>query len=176
MDKKRLAAVVVAVLVVASAVSYVEFGSWPFGGTTSDCPNNSHSQCFYQQPVVDIILPVIGSSGNSSNPNRFVNLTAGSSTVFEVDVYPTIPLNVSLSFSSYLLNGGVSSGATTGGAPEAVFEPSHLSIPANGRGISLMDITIPGGTGTGTYAAVITATNVSNSSETWGLFFQLRLT
>jgi hypothetical protein len=178
LSQRKFAAIAIAVVALAAVVASAELNAWPFGQGGSGCPRGgSQAPCFYEEPVVDVIMPAVGSSGNTTNPNRVLNVTAGSDLTLEVEVYPTVALNASMSFSSYLVSvsGDGSSGMPGGDLPSATFQPSTLTIPAYGHGVTQMLLAVPAGTEPGTYAAVVTATDASNSTQSWGLFFQLEV-
>jgi hypothetical protein len=175
MKPRGIAAVVVVAVVVISLAASAELGLLPAipgdrnGNGTTSCASCSHGEL-----IVDILMPAVGPPGGS-NPNRWVNLTVGSSGMFEVDVYPTSAVTLSMSFSSFFLSApaGDASATSGGGRPEASFQPGTLSLGANKMGVTYLQLTVPYGTERGTYGAVVSASDVSNDSEVWGLYFQL---
>lgn len=150
----------------------VQLGAIPLGGTALGT-STTCTGCT-QQPVVDVIMPLLGSSGNTSNPNRQVNLTVGSTAYFEVDVYPTEGLNFSMGFRAVMV---AAPSGTSGGSGEmiATFSPPTLSVGANEKGATLMTVVAPGSAARGTYDVVVSVTDESNSSNVWGLYFQIVL-
>ena len=129
------------------------------------------TDCFIQEPVVDIIMPALGSLGNSSNPNRVVAMTAGTSRTFEVDIYPTIGTNFTMGFSALLIAAAGASPPV--GSVTASFQPTHLELGPNQKGVTLMTVVVPNSTSTGSYDAVVSATDLANGSYVWGLYFQI---
>jgi hypothetical protein len=164
------AAVAAAAVVALALVASFELGFFPSphgSSTTTVC-----SSCNFQEPVVDVIMPAIGSSGNYSNPNRVVNLTLGGSETFEVDIYPTVGISVMMLFSSVL----TSITAQGSGNITATFQPSTLAVGANSKGVTMMTVSVPASAAEGTYDGVVSAQSQGNSSEVWGLYFQLVVT
>lgn len=158
----------VAVVVIVAAAASVQLGiigriGGP-SGTTTSC-----STCFQHEPVVDVVMPALGSSGNTTNPNRQVNMTRGETKSFEVDVYPTIPLGFALSFDTVLSPG--SQGATP--AITASFQPQSMSVAANAKGAASMTVVAAQTAAKGVYDIVVSATNLANSSQVWGLYFEI---
>lgn len=157
------AALALAIIVVAVVVLGLPTG----GNNGTTC-----SKCFQTEPIVDIISPSLGNATRSVNENRTIDVQAGTSSVIEIDVYPTIAVNVTLGFTSVLAN--PSGTATSPGLlPGAAYQPTSLSIAENGKGVSMMTITVPATAVKGTYDSVVTAVNDQNTSEYWGLYFQL---
>lgn len=162
-----------AVAVVAIAAS-VEFGSLPAGGGLTRSATSVCSSCFQQEPVVDIVMPALGSSGNISNPNRVVNMTLQETKTFQVDIYPTVGLGFDMAFRSLLVS--PAPGTSPGGQEAnliAVFQPSSLSVGANAKGVTELTVSVPGNATRGTYDVVVSATNQGNSSQVWGLYFEV---
>lgn len=160
-----VAAVVVAVAIVAAG-AVVELGALPVGG--------NRSQMTTSLPIVDVVMPLLGTSGNLTNPNRVVNMSLGETQTFEVDVYPTVGLVFEMSFRSLLVSG--SSGAPSGGQAQnltATFQPASLSVGANGKGVTEMSITVPANAAQGTYDVVVSATSQGDPSQVWGLYFEV---
>lgn len=164
MNKLAVAAVCVAAILLGTAAA---LGAGLFQtGSSSTCASCSRA------PVVDIVMPSLGTSGNFTNPNRAVNMTQGESKVFEVDIYPTVELGFEMSFRSVLVS--ASGGQAALSEPiTATFLPSALSVGANEKGSTLVTVTVPGGAAKGTYDAVVSATDQSDSSEVWGLYFEI---
>ncbi len=164
-------AVALAVIVVVAAIgvaSSAELGVLPPGGGgagTSTC-----TACTQQEPVVDVIMPALGSSGNFSNPNRQLNMTAGETKTFEVDVYPTAPLGFTMDFVVLAPGSG---GQQGGPGIEASFNPQVLTVGANSDGTTQMTLSVAQSASRGTYDVVVSATNTSNSTEVWGLYFEV---
>jgi hypothetical protein len=157
-----VAVVVVAVLAVGGSLELL-YHPWGGGQTSATaCPG-----CF-SEPVVDIIMPALGSSGNFTNPNRVVNMTVGETKTFEVDIYPTVPVSFTMGFSIISVSGGTS-------AITATFQPSSLQLAANAKGTTYMTVRVPGTAAKGVYDAVVSASSVSNSSEVWGLYFEIEV-
>ena len=157
-------------------VAILQAAVWPTGesgrtGTTA-CET-----CSQVALVVDVVMPVLGTSGNLTNPNRVVNLSLGETKTFEVDVYPTAGLDFVMSFRSVLISGG-SGGQSSGSGANitAYFQPSTLNVVANEKGATSMTVSVPQGAERGTYDAVVSATNRSNSSQVWGLYFEIAAT
>lgn len=159
---------VAAALAVVIAAAAIGFWVIPLSrGTTSTttCP-----QCFRQEPIVDILSPVLGNSTSTSNQNRTIEMQAGTSNVFEIDVYPTFGVNMTMGFRSVLVY------STSGGAgalPSASFQPMYLSLSANTKGVTYLTLQVPQSAAKGTYDSVVLATNNSDNSEVWGLYFQV---
>ena len=162
-----------AVLLVALIAS-VQAGYWPRGGGGVPTRTTSCRTCFQGEPVVDVVMPLLGTSGNSTNPNRVINLSLGETKTFEVDIYPTVGLSFEMSFRSVLVSrssAGSSSGA--GANITAAFQPPTLTLGANEKGSTFMTISVPAGAAKGAYDAVVSATSRSNSSDVWGLYFEI---
>lgn len=166
--KERKAALAVVAVAAVALLAAFELGYLPVRGGAS---STTCASCGFEEPVVDVIMPAIGSSGNASNPNRTVNMTLGSSQAFEVDVYPTIPLNFTMSFSAVLMS--ASGGSSE--VPSASFVPGSVDVAANGKGVTTMTIVVPSSAAAGSYDAVVSALNIDNNSQVWGLYFQLQV-
>lgn len=173
MRRQTVAALVVAVTALALFAAF-QAGVWPSRGGEGTGSTTACGTCFQAEPVVDIVMPALGTSGNFSNPNRIVNVSVGESRTFEVDLYPTAALTFDMSFGSYQISAGTE-GSTSGSGADitASFQPSTLNIGANQKGVTYMTITVPTGVAKGTYDGVASATNHSNSSEVWGLYFEI---
>lgn len=162
------------VLTVA-VVASLGLGVFPLGRV----PTTSTTMCAgcgTDLTVVDVIMPYIGTADNVTNPNRVVNMTQGAAKTFEVDVYPTAPLSFVLSFNAFLVGtpaGQAGSGA--GESPTATFQPTTLSVAANAKGVTSMTVVVPAAAAKGVYDAVVTATNAGNSSQGWGLYFEIQV-
>lgn len=159
-----LAAVAVGVIAIGAAVAS-GFLPTAGGGVHTSCTSCT------QGPIVDVIMPALGSSGNFSNANRTVNMSAGGSKALEVDVYPTVQMEFSMSFDVLLSPG---SGAQTG-TPKiaAAFNPQNVTAGANEKGTTLLTLTVSPSAPAGTYDVVVSAANQSNSSQVWGLYFEV---
>jgi hypothetical protein len=154
------AAVIVAAVVLVSAPLV--------GSNTPTC-----TQCFQTEPIVDIVSPSLGNATSSVNQNRTIDMQAGTSAVLEIDVYPTISVNLTLEFGTVLAYSTAGTSSSTGVLPTALFQPSTLTIGSNSKGASSMTVTVPQLATKGTYDSVVSAVNLQNSSEVWGLYFQL---
>lgn len=167
---RRTVLVLAAAMVAFALVASFELGFLPAGqGRTSSTPCMN---CGFKEPVVDLIMPAIGSSGNSSNPDRSINMSLGASKSFEVDLYPTLAVNFSMDFAVLVSPGG---GSSTAYSPSATFQPQTLEVGANAKGATTMTISVPNSAEGGTYYVVVSALNVDNSSQVWGLYFQLQV-
>lgn len=168
---KVTAAVTVVLVVLAFAVSaqfrLLPTGDGTNGGGTTTCPT-----CSNGEQIVDILMAVLGDSTSSQNQNRTISMQAGTSGIFEVDVYPTANADLTMQFRATFVYS--TSGSTTSGAiPTASFQPADLSIAANAKGVTYMTLVVPESALKGTYAAVVSAVDDTNSSNVWGLYFQL---
>ncbi|HKT21499.1 MAG TPA: hypothetical protein VJR06_02580 [Nitrososphaerales archaeon] len=165
--RDRIAVVVALVAVFVVAASF-EIGILPPGGrmtTTTTC-----TTC-YPEPVVDVVMPALGNSGNFTNPNRQINMTAGEAKTYEVDVYPTAPLGFSMSFNTVIAPGP---GSQSGGPwIAASFVPQSMTVGANSKGSTMMTLTVDQSAARGTYDVVVSATNQSNGTQVWGLYFEI---
>jgi hypothetical protein len=160
-----------AVLVLALLASF-ELGYIPVGQgrTSTTCPG-----CNQQEPVVDVIMPVLGNAANATNPNFVVNMTAGETRAFEVDLYPTVTLNFSMGFRAILASYTAGGTKGDGGLPNATFRPDSLYVTFNEKGVSTMTVTVPGNAAPGSYDAIVSATNVDDSAQVWGLYFEIQV-
>ena len=165
--ERRVAVIAVAALGLLALAASVEMGLLPVGGGGSA---RVCSTCFSQEPVVDVIMPALGASGNFSS-DRVINMTAGETRTFEVDVYPTIPLTCTMSLGTVLAPDAASQ--APGSGVGATFAPTSLTVATNGRGTTLMTLSVAQSAARGTYDMVVTATDASNSSEVWGLYFEI---
>lgn len=169
---RTLSAAVAAALIVVALAAAFELGVVPLGGrhpSSTTCMG-----CGQQETVVDVIMPYFGTAGNTTNPDRVVNMTQGSSRTLEVDVYPTSGLGFVLGFSSLLVTQAPGTGSQGSTAQlSAFFQPSSLTVGANAKGVAFMTVTVPATAIRGTYDAVVSATNQGNSSQVWGLYFEI---
>jgi hypothetical protein len=161
-----IAAAAVSIIALAAAFELGVFA--PGGRTTTSCP-----QCFQTEPILDVVMPVLGNSTSPTNPNLTVNMTAGTTRSFEVDLYPTIDVNVTMGFSSFLVSASSGGAHASAGEPSARFLPGNLTLRANGKGTTYLSLTIPGDAEPGTYSSVVSAVDDTNSSNVWGIYFQL---
>lgn len=164
LSRRTVAAAGIAIIIAAAAAVIL---IPPSKGSPSTC-----AQCFQTEPIVDVVSPSLGNAGSSVNPNRIINMSAGSSRVLEIDVYPTIAVNVSLGFTTLLAYASNASSGS-GALPSVSYNPETLQMGVNAKGVSYATIAVPAQAAKGTYDSVFTVTNVANSSETWGLYFQL---
>ena len=159
-----LAAVAIGVIAVGAAVAS-GFLPTAGGGVHTSCTTCT------QGPIVDVIMPALGSSGNFSNTNRTVNMSAGESKTLEVDVYPTVPMEFSMTFDVLLSPG---SGAQTGTSKiTATFNPQNVTAGANEKGTTLLTLAVSSSAPAGIYDVVVSAADRSNSSQVWGLYFEV---
>ena len=166
-SKVLTAAALVAAAAVVVAGAFTLTASFGGHGTSTCAP------CFQTEPIIDIVSPALGNATSSVNQNRTFDLQAGTSAVLEIDVYPTISVNLTLEFSTVLVYPSSGTTASSGALPRAVFQPGTLSISPNSKGISSMTITAPQLATKGTYDSVVSAVNDQNATEVWGLYFQL---
>jgi hypothetical protein len=168
MASTRLMTAVAAVAALVIVAGVIVATSLPGGNGSPTC-----TKCFGTEPIVDIVSPVLGNATSSVNQNRTLDVQAGKSAVLEIDVYPTIPVNVTLEFSSVLVYSTSGTTSGSGALPSALFQPNTLSIKQNSKGVSSLTITVPELATRGTYDTVVSAVNNQNSTEVWGLYFQL---
>jgi hypothetical protein len=175
MSSRGIAFVVVVLAAIALSGAF-ELGVFNGGAggigvrSTTSCP-----QCFQTEPILDIVMPVLGNSSSPINPSLTINMTAGSTKSFEVDLYPTFDVMVTMGFTAIPVStsgGGPQSNASQ---PSATFLPSNLSLKSNGEGRTYLSLTVPRSAAPGTYSTVISAVDSRNSSNFWGLYFQLRV-
>ncbi|MDG6909478.1 MAG: hypothetical protein JRN08_03830 [Nitrososphaerota archaeon] len=168
MDRRAIVVAAAVVVVIAVGAS-LELGLLPLTGGGGGTTSSSCSSC--SPPVVDVVMPAIGSSGNYTNPDRMINMTAGETRSLEVDVYPTVPLAFTMNFTTVLApdQAGLSPAHGIG----ATFDPSNFTVAANVRGVTSMTLAVALTAAKGTYDVVVSAANRSNSTEFWGLYFEI---
>ncbi|MDE1857913.1 MAG: hypothetical protein KGI26_02435 [Thaumarchaeota archaeon] len=157
----------------AVAIGVIAIGAALASGILPTLGGETHTSCTSctQGPIVDVIMPALGSSGNFSNASRMVNMSAGESKAFEVDVYPTAPMEFSMSFNVLLAPGPGAQTATS--KIVAAFNPQNVTAGTNAKGTTLLTLTVSPTAPGGTYDVVVSAANQSNSSQVWGLYFEI---
>lgn len=119
---------------------------------------------FLNEPVVDVIIPSLFKSG----ANAPLNISTGKRTSLQVQIYPTVRLDMIMQFRIISSTSGNYSNAIM-----ATFDPGTLLVAAGSSGNTTMNIYVPLNTTAGTYDSVVSAVNLSNSSQYWGPILQI---
>jgi hypothetical protein len=157
--RKTLLIISVAIVIAAAAGLGAFTYSWQNGQTGS------------AEPVVDVIIPSLAVYlSGGGGVNRALNMSAGSNTTLEVDIYSTETVVLNLTFHAYHL-GRVP-------APSTLlwhFNPSSLKVQDGSKAVSLLTLIIPPNAAPGTYNAVVSAFDALNQTLVWGTFFQVNV-
>jgi hypothetical protein len=125
------------------------------------------------QPVGDLIIPLLAPSAASGTVNSPLNLTTGQRVSLEVDVYLTLQANVSMKFEVFPPVGSTSN--NTGNSFNATFSPPSFSALPNKKASTILSFSVPSSAAVGQYSAVVAAVDSSNTSITWGDYFQINV-
>ncbi|MCL4518695.1 MAG: hypothetical protein M1587_05805 [Thaumarchaeota archaeon] len=177
-------------VIVAGSLSYFFFTSGRAIGnvhsSTSSVSCYKNNSCFVNEPVVDIIIPKLSQSlGSNEVGNNVLNVTRGESVSLTIFVYPTINLNATMelelfppvtgSSASFDNFSSSSSTSTSSAGINADFNPSYMSISANGQASTVMTLNMSSAAETGVYSASASAVDINNPTFVWGTFFQINV-
>jgi hypothetical protein len=160
MKTERIAIVLIALL--TAAIIGVAVYDFVFVPNSQKSPITTS---FLNEPVVDVIIPKLFEGGE----NAPLNVSLGEHMALQVRIYPTVELDVMMDFRVI----SSSSGGNYSNAILATFDPGTVDVSANSNGNTTMNIYVPLNTTTGTYDSVVSAVNLSNSSQYWGPIVQI---
>jgi hypothetical protein len=174
--ERRAALVAVLLAIVAAAIAGANLY---FNGNAS---NQTTPNSFIIQPVLDIIIPSLFHESSTGGVNAPLNVSAGQSLSLSVQLFPITDLNVSMQFRYFALNENStvsfsSSNINQSGQPlAATFTPSSVKLGAEHAVNLTMQLAISPDAMIGRYNTVISATNLQNSSQVWGVIVQINIT
>lgn len=165
--EKRLALIAVVLAIIAAGIA----GATLLNGS----PNQTETNSFITQPVLDIIIPSLFHETSTGGINSPLNASAGQSISLTVQLFPSTNLNVSMQFRYFLMNSSSSSISPQGNASSlsAMFHPLDLTIAGGKTANVTMDLAISASTVKSHYTSVISAVNLQNSSQVWGVIMQI---
>jgi hypothetical protein len=169
-NEKYGVAIIVLLVVIISLVAVYDISSRQ---TNDQTGTNS----FISEPVVDIILPSLFRETSTGGQNEPLNVTVGQTDTLAIRVYPNVNLNLTMVFKYYLLTSSFTSSVSNNSSQSilANFVPSNLNIKAGKMGNTSMTLQVSRTASVGQYAAVISALNLDNSSEVWGVLVQINV-
>lgn len=167
--------IIIVLAIAATTIAVFDLLSPPKQGQTNP---SSH---FIEQPVVDVIIPSLFKTEGSNNVNIPINISAGQTMTFAVDVYTTVSLNLTMDFRIFAPFGQASNSSvtTTESGPRMVvasFNPETLTIHGSSEGSSNMTLAVSNSATPGDYSSVVSAVNLDDSSQVWGDFIQINIT
>lgn len=164
--------IIIVLGVAATAIAVYDLLSPPRSNQTTSLP-------FVEQPVVDVIVPSLYRNQGSNNVNSPINVTAGQTLTFVVDIYTSVSLNLTMEFKLFSPFGQStnSSLSTTSvvSTVRAYFSPTELTIQGAGKGSTNLTLGFSSSALPGNYNSVISAVNLNNSSQVWGDVVQVSI-
>ena len=139
----------------------------------------TESNSFIEEPVVDILIPALFRETSTGGINAPLNVSRGQSVSLTVQLYPTTSLNVSMLFRYFIL-GGLNNNQTSTNQNSsqylsAKFDPQILTIEAGKTVNTTMRLEISQAATKGQYNSVVSAVNLQNSSQIWGVIIQINI-
>ncbi len=174
--EKILAIIVVVLAIIAATIAALSL-LW---GPRPQNPATANS--FIGEPVVDIIIPSLFRTTSTGGINAPLNASGGQSLALTIQLFPTTNLNVSMQFRYFVL-GGLADNSSSSGTQNfsssqflsAKFNPPALSIIAGKTANTTMQLTITKNAIQGKYNSVVSAVNMQNSSQIWGVIIPINL-
>ncbi|MGI0091218.1 MAG: hypothetical protein ACREBS_05875 [Nitrososphaerales archaeon] len=169
------------IIVIALVISIAAITAYDLLGGAVGQNQPGKTDSFIQQPVVDIIIPSLFRQTSTGGINSPLNLTRGENLSFSVYVYSTVDLNVSMEFRAFQLAsvslqaGSTSSNNNVSETMSVAFDPSFFKVGEDGSGNTTINLHVKTSAQVGAYSAVISASNLNNSSETWGDILQINV-
>ena len=171
--EKRLALVAVILAILAAGIAGATLLSSP--------PSQTATNSFIGEPVLDIIIPSLFHQTSTGGINSPLNASAGQTLSLTVQLFPTTSLNVSMQFRYFVLNS--SNSATVSSSQNATsdyimstFHPQETTITASKTSNVTMQLAISQSAVRGQYNSVVSAVNLQNSSQVWGVIVQIDIT
>ncbi len=165
MKRLRLYAVAaITVLVIAVAI----FVAFNYVSSSHQQKGSLSSDSFYQEPVVDVILPALYNNG----VNAPLNLTKGSSASLTVEIFPQVNLNCSVDANVSSLS---NPSQNISDVISTTISPDILTIAQESSSNTTLRITASSAVQLGEYRVTVTAINLENESQYWGAIFQLNV-
>jgi hypothetical protein len=170
--ERRAALIAVLLAIVAAAIAGVNLL------LSSSTPKVNTSNSFIAQPVLDIIVPSLFHESSTGGVNAPLNASRGQTLSLTVQLFPTTNLNVSMQFRYFILNGSATQTSSSKENPEylsAVFYPSETKLTAGRTTNVTMQLVVSSSATIGQYNSVLSAENVQNSSQIWGVIMQVNV-
>jgi hypothetical protein len=157
------------IAIIILAIAIVGVAIYDFSSASAK-KNVASENSFDQQPVVDVIIPSLFIQSPEGGVNGVLNLTAGQTKNLTIELYPTVPVNLSMEFRYFLLSGYTSLANETGVPPlHASFSPPVLVIGAEAEKNCSMHLSVSSAALLGPYTLVVSAVNSKNASQIWGV-------
>ncbi|MHB8568118.1 MAG: hypothetical protein ACYC7D_11910 [Nitrososphaerales archaeon] len=168
---KIVAIVIILIIVAVGSVAAFQYLRTQGGPTVSVC-----TTCFVTEPVVDVIIPsLISHSGASGQSNAPLNVTRGEIVPIVVQIYSTRQINAKMLF--HILSSPSQNGSNLDASSliTGSFNPATLLSTAQSSGNTSLSLAVSNGALFGEYTAAVSATDIDNSSWTWGTIITINV-
>lgn len=154
----------ISVIIIAGSI----FAAFNYLSGSHQQKNGLSTNSFFEEPVVDIIIPTLYRNG----ANTPLNLTRGSSASLAVEIFPQVNLKC-------VVGANVSSiSSPSENLSDVIWtsiSPDVLTIAQESSANATLRITANPTAQMGQYSVTVTAINYDNESQYWGAIFQLNV-